>query len=305
MTEQNRPTAAATAQGEADQSVSSSQDLGARLGTRVRNARQVKGIPRRVLSERSGVSPRYLAQLEAGEGNISIGLLQRVARALDYRIEWLIAEDDPWDSETLRVAELFQQADRDVRSTVLRTLRPDPVDPCRAGRICLVGLRGAGKSTLGALVAEALELPFVELTRVIEDMAGMPMQDIMAFFGHEGYRKLESQALDRVIETHDQLVLAVAGGIVAEPSTFSTLLGRFHTIWLRASPQEHMDRVRAQGDERPMAGNPAAMDQLKSILASRETLYAQASAQLDTSGRPVDVSVQEVQEVIRNMRYLD
>lgn len=299
MMKQDRSAVTGDAQGQEP------RDLGARLGARVRKARQMKGIPRRVLSENSGVSPRYLAQLEAGEGNISVGLLQRVADALDHRIEWLIAEDDPWDAETRRAADLFQQADREVKDSVLRFLSPEPQDPCRSGRVCLVGLRGAGKSTLGALAAKALDLPFVELTRMIEDMAGMPLQDIMAFYGHEGYRKLEAQALDRVIKSHDRLVLAVAGGIVAEPATYSTLLGRFHTIWLRASPQEHMDRVRAQGDERPMAGNPAAMDQLMSILASRETLYAQASAQLDTSGRTVEESLKDVQQVIWNHRFLD
>ncbi len=281
------------------------EGLGARVGARVRKARQMQGIPRRVLSEKSGVSPRYLAQLESGEGNISIGLLQRVAQALDHRIEWLIAEDSPWDLETQQMADLFQQADGDVRQAVLQLLRPERLDPSRAGRICLIGLRGAGKSTLGAMAAETLDLPFVELTRVIEDMAGMPLQDIMAFYGQEGYRKLEAQALDRVIEGHDRLVLAVAGGIVAEPATFSTLLARFHTIWLRASPQEHMSRVRAQGDERPMQDNPAAMDQLKSILASRETLYGQASAQLDTSGQPLAVSVDHVQQLIRERGFLD
>lgn len=302
MTRPNQPEDTA---GPQDTALPEPEGLGARVGARVRKARQMQGIPRRVLSEKSGVSPRYLAQLESGEGNISIGLLQRVAQALDHRIETLIAEDAPWDLETQQMAKLFQRADGDVRKAVLHILRPARLDPSRAGRICLIGLRGAGKSTLGALAAEALELPFVELTREIEDMAGMPLQDIMAFYGHEGYRKLEAQALDRVIDGHDKLVLAVAGGIVAEPATFSTLLARFHTIWLRASPLEHMSRVRAQGDERPMQDNPAAMDQLKSILASRETLYGQASAQLDTSERPLETSLSDVQQLIRDRGFLD
>ncbi|WP_170606400.1 helix-turn-helix transcriptional regulator [Ruegeria arenilitoris] len=305
MAGQNRPTLPENSKDAAGRSVSTFLDLVSHLGARVRKARQIKRMSRRELSEKSGISTRYLAQLEAGEGNISIGLLQRVAQALDYRIEWLIAENEPWDSETLRVVELFQRADRSVKDTVLRKLSSEPLDSHRAHRICFIGLRGAGKSTLGALAADTLRLPFVELTRVIEDMAGMPLQDIMAFFGHEGYRKLESQALDRTIESNERMVLAVAGGIVAEPATYSKLLDRFHTIWLRASPQEHMDRVRAQGDERPMAGNPAAMDQLKSILANREALYAQASALLDTSGRSVDSSLQEVQAVIKEMKFLD
>ncbi len=280
------------------------QDLSARVGARVRRARQLRGIPRRVLSENSGVSPRYLAQLEAGEGNISIGLLHRVARALDHKIEWLIGEDDPWDSDAPQVAELFRQASDEVKDTILRLLRPQPAGDARANRICLIGLRGAGKSTLGAMLSTRLDLPFVELTTLIEEMAGMPLSEVMAFYGQEGYRNLEAQALDRVVLAHDRLVLAVAGGIVAEPSTYTTLLGRFHTVWLRASPTEHMERVRAQGDERPMAGNPEAMEQLKCILASREALYGRADAQLDTSGQSLESSLEELQHLVADQGFL-
>ncbi len=280
------------------------QDLSERVGARVRRARQMRGIPRRILSEYSGVSPRYLAQLEAGEGNISIGVLHRVAQALDYKAEWLIGEDDPWDSDALQIVELFRQASDDVKDSVRRALQPHPDEDARAHRVCLIGLRGAGKSTLGAMLAAAQRLPFVELTAMIEEMAGMPMSEVMAFYGQEGYRNLEAQALDRVIAEHDRVVLAVAGGIVSEPSTYATLLGRFHTIWLRASPTEHMDRVRAQGDERPMAGNPKAMEQLKNILASREALYGRANAQLDTSGRAPHVSLNELRLLIEEQGFL-
>ena len=276
-----------------------------RVGERVRKARERKGIPRRVLSEMSGVSPRYLAQLEAGEGNISIGLLQRVASALDHRIEWLIGEDDPWVSDTVKVADLFRAATADVQHAVLRTLSPGPVETMRAHRLCLVGLRGAGKSTLGALAGKALDLPFVELNREIEEQSGMPVDEVIALYGQEGYRKLEAQALNRVIATHESMILAVAGGIVAEPETYGTLLGHFHTVWLKTTPGEHMMRVRAQGDERPMAGNPEAMEQLKSILTSREALYQQAEAQLDTSGMSVDASVGRLVTLIREQGFLE
>lgn len=279
-------------------------DLSARVGARVRRARQMRGIPRRVLSESSEVSPRYLAQLEAGEGNISIGLLQRVAQALDYKVEWLIGEDDPWDSDALQVAELYRQASAEVKGAVMDALRPQPDGDARAQRICLIGLRGAGKSTLGALLGDALDLPFVELTARIEEMAGMPLSEVMAFYGQDGYRNLEAQALERVITSHDRLVLAVAGGIVAEPATFTNLLNRFHTVWLRASPTEHMERVRAQGDERPMAGNPEAMEQLKCILASREALYGRADAELDTSGQPAKASLAELRQLIEHRGFL-
>ncbi|MBL4768693.1 MAG: helix-turn-helix transcriptional regulator [Rhodobacteraceae bacterium] len=276
-----------------------------RVGERVRKARERKGIPRRVLSEVSGVSPRYLAQLEAGEGNISIGLLQRVASALDHRIEWLMGEDDPWMSDVVRVADLFRGATADVQRAVIRTLSPEPIATMRAHRVCLVGLRGAGKSTLGTLVGKALGIPFVELNSEIEEQSGMPVEEVIALYGQEGYRNLEAQALGRVIATHESMILAVAGGIVAEPETYSTLLGHFHTIWLKTSPGEHMMRVRAQGDERPMAGNPEAMEQLKSILTSREALYQQAEAQLDTSGLTVDQSLARMLTLIEEHRFLD
>jgi XRE family aerobic/anaerobic benzoate catabolism transcriptional regulator len=280
-------------------------ELQHQVGLRVRSARERRGLSRRILSEMSGVSPRYLAQLEGGAGNISIGLLQRVAVALDHRIDWLIGPEDPWTSEVLRVAELFRGADRPTQQEVLNLLSRSSGLGDRAQRICLVGLRGAGKSTLGRAVGARLDLPFVELNREIETVGGMPLDEIMALYGQEGYRKLEADALDRVIATHDRMILAVAGGIVAEPETFVRLLSRFHTVWVKASAQEHMDRVRAQGDERPMAGNPEAMAQLRSILDSREALYARADAQLNTSGRSVEMSIMDLTDLIAERGYLE
>ncbi|HBS49476.1 MAG TPA: transcriptional regulator [Rhodobacteraceae bacterium] len=276
-----------------------------RVGERVRKARERRGIPRRVLSDASGVSPRYLAQIEAGEGNISIGLLQRVAIALDHRIEWLVGEEDPWTSDALRVADLFRQSTGEVQRAVLDLLNPEPESRQRANRICLVGLRGAGKSTLGARAGAALDMPFVELNREIEDHSGMPVDEVIALYGQEGYRKLEAQALDRVIATHEAVIMAVAGGIVSEPETYATLLDNFHTIWLKASPEEHMGRVRAQGDERPMAGNPEAMEQLKSILRSRESLYKKAELHLDTSGRSEEETLGALIDAIAEHGFLD
>ena len=274
-----------------------------RAGERVRRARERKGIPRRVLSEMSGVSPRYLAQLESGEGNISIGLLQRVALALDHRIEWLVGDEDPWTSDAMRVADLFRSATSQVQERVLAELSPESVENLRAHRICLIGLRGAGKSTLGADLGSTLSIPFVELNRDIEEQAGMPVSEVMALYGQDGYRKLEAQAIDRIIATHDTMVLAVAGGIVAELETYKRLLNHFHTIWLKASPEEHMSRVRAQGDERPMAGNPEAMDQLRSILRSREALYDKALAHLDTSGKTEKASLKELLSLVKERSF--
>lgn len=274
-----------------------------RVGLRVRIARERKGIPRRVLSEISGVSPRYLAQLEAGDGNISIGLLQKIATALDHRIEWIMGDDDPWDADSLHMLKMYRAADTDTQKQVLQILNPDISVATHANRICLVGLRGAGKSTLGALAGNALGVPFVELNRKIEEQSGMAIAEVMALYGQEGYRKLEAQAINRIMETYDTMVLAVSGGIVAAPDTYNLLLNNFQTIWLKASPEEHMARVRAQGDERPMAGNPDAMEQLKSILASREILYGKATAQIDTSGKAVNASLSELLDVLKQRNF--
>lgn len=286
---------------EADQSV---EVLLHRVGERVRKAREMKGLPRRVVSETSGVSMRYLAQLEAGEGNISIGLLQRVAHALDTRVEWLLGEEDPWNSEALRVAEMFRGSTEDVKARVRDALVSSAVEAQRANRVCLVGLRGAGKSTLGALVGQELGVPFVELNSEIEAHSGMPVTELMALYGQEGYRTLEAQAIDRIIATHSSIILAVAGGIVAEPSTYNTVRSQFHTIWVKASPEEHMARVRSQGDMRPMEGNPEAMEQLRTILKSRESLYQRAHAALDTSGKSLDDSTQELVHILRSKGFL-
>lgn len=274
------------------------------VGERVRKARQRKGIARRVLSELSGVSQRYLAQLENGGGNISIALLFKVANALDHKVEWLVGEEDPWGSETVRFAELYRSATTDQRQRIMQILDPGRPAQLRRQRICLIGLRGAGKSTLGRLLGKELSIPFVELNRDIEEQSGMPVDEVMALYGLEGYRRLERQALERIVATSDSVVLAVAGGIVSEPETFGFLLRNFHTIWLKASPEEHMNRVRAQGDERPMAGNPKAMDELKSILTSREVLYAKAEGTVNTSGRTLEESTKDLIEAVTKLGIL-
>lgn len=271
----------------ADTSDGISQLLMARVGQRVRRAREFKSMSRRVLSETSGISPRYLAQLEAGTGNISIALLARVADALDHRIEWLLSEDDPATSDAQQMMQLYRISSVDVQGQVRQILtRSTRAD--RAQRICLIGLRGAGKSTLGRMAARSFDVPFVELNEEIENRAGIPVGEVMALYGADGYRELEAQALDAVLSAHDRLILAVAGGIVSDPKVYDTLLSGCHTIWLRAKPSDHMDRVRAQGDLRPMRGQPQAMAQLKAILSAREDLYRLAQASLDTSGRTLD-----------------
>ena len=246
-----------------------------RIASRVRSTRKSLSMTRQTLSDRSGVSMRYLAQLETAQGNISIVLLTRVALALGLKVEDLVSEGGPNTSSSRK-----------------------------AGRLCLIGLRGAGKSTLGRLIGERLGIEFVELNREIEDQAGMPVSEIIALYGQEGYRRLEQEALNAVAERYGQVVLAVGGGIVSNDETYRLLMERFHTIWVKAKPEEHMARVRAQGDERPMAGNPQAMAQLKSILTDREALYAQADATLDTSGQLLDSSLDKVIAIIEQQGFL-
>ncbi|WP_299371039.1 helix-turn-helix transcriptional regulator [uncultured Tateyamaria sp.] len=275
-----------------------------RLAARVRAARTGQGMPRRALSELSGVSPRYLAQIEAGEGNISVILLDRVAKALNIRIEDLLSEDGPLDGDVARVARLYKAAPEAVQGRVRALLAPENPTALRAHRICLIGLRGAGKSTLGRMAAEKLRVPFVELNDEIEAQAAMPLSEVMALYGQDGYRALEAEAIARVVDRHDRLILAVAGGIVEDAATYDQVLERFHTVWLRTSPGEHMARVRAQGDLRPMEGNPAAMDQLKTFLTTRTPLYQKAQAQVDTTSKTVQSSLNDLLAAIAKNRFL-
>lgn len=290
--------------GGAEPELSEGEAFVALVGDRVRKARERKGITRKTLSELSRVSQRYLAQLEAGEGNISIALLHRVAGALDHHIEWLVSQEDPWASEAAQVASLYRSATASQRERVMHILSPDRPTQLRRQRICLIGLRGAGKSTLGRMLSDSLRIPFMELNRDIEEQSGMPVSEVMALYGQEGYRRLERQALERIVARTDCVVLAVAGGIVAEPETYNFLLRHFHTIWLKASPDEHMKRVRAQGDERPMAGNPKAMEELNVILKSREVLYGRAEAVVNTTGKPLPESRAELIRTVRELGVL-
>jgi len=269
------------------------------VGTQVRAARTGVGFSRRELAERSGVSMRYLAQLEGGEGNISIGLLQQVATALELPIEALITETTSQTAELRHVTALYQKADVATRARALQVLDPTCERKSKAERICLIGLRGAGKSTLGALLASDLGVPFLELNTEIEARIAVPVREIIALYGEDGYRQIEAETLNKIIATHERLVLAVAGGIVSSPQTFDNVLTDFHTVWIKAQPSEHMDRVRAQGDLRPMAGNPQAMEQLRQILKTRERHYAKASYQLDTSGQNIQTSRAELNALLK------
>lgn len=275
-----------------------------RVAGRVREVRKQKGMPRRVVSELSGVSPRYLAQLEAGEGNISIALLERVARALEMPIEALIAQQISVDPEARRIAQLFERAPDDVREAVKGLLDTDkPVGP-RLGRICLMGLRGAGKTTLGRRAAEALRIPFVELSSMIEEETGMPLAEVLSLYGANGYRRLEADALEQVIRRSGPLMLSVSGGLVEQEAPFKRLLAQFHTIWLKTSPAEHVSRVRAQGAMQPVKDETVALAQVASLMNARGPLYARAEVAIDTGTRPVQQSVRNLVAVITEKKFL-
>ncbi|MEM6618939.1 MAG: helix-turn-helix transcriptional regulator [Pseudomonadota bacterium] len=272
-------------------------DLLFRLGDRVRRAREGRGLPRRVVCDASGLSPRYLAALESGTGNISVARLHALAGALGVTLDELLADEN---SDAAQVARLFNRADSETRAQVMGLLGAE----ARAARVCLIGLRGAGKSTLGRAVAARLGAPFVELRLEVERVSGMPVGELIALSGPEALRRAEAEALRTVIGRHDRMILAVGGGFVTESETFETTLARCHTIWLRARAREHMDRVRGQGDSRPMAGNPRAMEELRTLLAAREPLYARAGATLDTANLSVTEATRALADLITTRGYL-
>ena len=255
----------------------------AQLGRRVREARDRRGLSRRSLAADAQVSERYLAQLEAGEGNASVVLLRRVAFALGIDLTDLFGDAVPEQRLIRRfLAELSPHRREEALFRLMREFGRD--DASRRARIALVGLRGAGKTTLGTALARELGWPFVELDREIEREAGVGLSELFMLYGQAGYRRVERRCLERLLDTHERFVVASGGGIVSEPDTYKLLLDRCYTVWVRAAPEEHMGRVVAQGDLRPMEGSAEAMADLKRILAAREPLYGKADAVVDTSG---------------------
>ncbi len=274
-----------------------------RLGERVRMLRNQRGMSRKVLARQAKVSERYIAQLESGLGNCSIVLLRRIARAIGLPVTQLVHDgsDPPLDLvlltqflERLSPAELAEA--RRLLGERFRAVDAD--DSARRRRIALIGLRGGGKSTLGMLLAEHLGIPFVELNREIERRAGASLGEIFDMFGQESFRRAEREALDDVLARHEACVIATSGSIVTEPGTLDMLLASCFTVWVRAEPQEHMNRVMAQGDMRPMANSARAMDDLISILKSREPLYSRAEAIVTTTGKTPEQNLGELLRVI-------
>jgi XRE family aerobic/anaerobic benzoate catabolism transcriptional regulator len=271
------------------------------LGQRVRTMRALRGMSRKVLAKVSGISERYIAQLESGKGNVSIVLLRRVSHAMGAHLEDLIpdaaaASDWPMFRDLLRKATPHQvaQAKDILAGHGANTHRA----PSFAG-ISLIGLRGAGKSTLGKILAKKIGWSFVELNKEIEAQNGLSVAEIIALYGQEGFRRMEQAALKQLLARKELMVLATGGGIVSEPLTFDLILSSFYTIWLKADPEEHMSRVRKQGDLRPMADDRSAMAELRNILISREPLYARASAVVDTAGLSVDAAAARLVDSVR------
>ncbi|MDQ8730989.1 helix-turn-helix transcriptional regulator [Bradyrhizobium sp. LHD-71] len=270
------------------------------LGQRVRTMRALHGMSRKVLAKVSGISERYIAQLESGKGNVSIVLLRRLAHAIGAPLEDLISDGDgSGDWPVIRA--LVRKATPQQVAQAKDALSGQPSATQRKfafSGIALIGLRGAGKSTLGKRLSEEVGWSFVELNKEIERQNGLSVAEILALYGQEGFRRMEQIALVQTLARKDPVVLATGGGIVSEPLTFDLILSSFYTVWLKARPEEHMARVRGQGDLRPMADDRSAMQELRTILLSREPLYARAAAQVDTAGLSIDEAAARLADAV-------
>ena len=270
------------------------------LGQRVRRMRGLAGMSRKVLAQVSGISERYIAQLESGKGNVSIVLLRRIANAINAPLDDIIPGSEPSPDWPV-IRDLLKKASPSQIAEVKDLLAGGASAPLRRSfsGIALIGLRGAGKSTLGKMLAERIGWSFVELNKEIERQNGLSVAEIIALYGQEGFRRMEQAALQQLLARKELMVLATGGGIVSEPVTFDLILNAFYTIWLKAKPEEHMARVRGQGDLRPMADDRSAMAKLRNILVSREPLYARANAVVDTAGLTVEAAAARLSEVVQ------
>jgi XRE family transcriptional regulator, aerobic/anaerobic benzoate catabolism transcriptional regulator len=293
-TKSNKPVAAAR-----EETQSAAAFLAA-IGREVRRHRAKRGMTRRQLAQASRASERYLAQIESGAGNPSVSVLRAIAQALDLPVAALLPE--PAARPALDgIADLLAQIPpgelpalaRDIEARLARSAGAD-----RGRRVALIGLRGAGKSTLGRMLARHLGWPLIELDRRIEDEYGASIPDLIEMAGTATFRRHERSALERVIAEHDAAIITTAGGIVVSPESYALLLRRTHTVWIKARPQEHMSRVMAQGDFRPMAQNRQAMADLVAILEARRADYARAEAQLDTTGDSVEQSFAKLLQIV-------
>ncbi|MEO6322623.1 MAG: helix-turn-helix transcriptional regulator [Polaromonas sp.] len=278
------------------------------LGERVKALRARRGMTRKAVSIAADVSERHLANLEYGEGNASILVLLQVARALHCSLAELIGDVTTSSPEWLLIRELLEGRDdvalRRVRIAVGELLGTGSGNTAISSQVALIGLRGAGKSTLGALLAEDLGFPFVELSREIEKFAGCSVSEIQALYGMNAYRRYERRALEETIQIYPEAVIATPGGLVSDPATFNQLLSHCTTVWLQADPEDHMKRVMAQGDLRPMAASKQAMDDLRGILSGRAAFYSKAQYKVDTSAQSLESSFQVLRQTVREALQL-
>jgi XRE family aerobic/anaerobic benzoate catabolism transcriptional regulator len=274
------------------------------LGQRLRALRDRGGITRKALSQATGVSERHLANLEYGEGNASVLVLVQVANALHCSLAELIGDFTTTSPEWLMIRSLLENRDEKtlhkVRLAIGETLGTATESSATSSRIALIGLRGAGKSTLGELLADDLGFPFIELSREIEKFAGCTIAEIQDLYGNTAYRRYERRALEEAIQIYPEVVIGTPGGLVSDPINFDLLLSYCTTVWLRAKPEDHMQRVIEQGDFRPMAGAREAMQDLKNILASRKDFYSKAQYQLDTSRKPLQPTFDDLSKLMRS-----
>lgn len=271
------------------------------VGRLVRLGRAKRGVSRRQLAEDSGISERYLAQIEGGHGNPSVIVLKAVADAIGMPIIDLLPRTSGRAAALTGILDRLGRVPADELPAIAEMIdrRATQIQPGdRARRIALVGLRGAGKSTLGRKLAASLGVPFVELNRVVEQDYGASVPLLIEMSGLATFRRYERECLERVIAEHDSAVIATAGGIVSSPETYALLLSRTHTVWIQARPDEHMGRVMEQGDFRPMAQNREAMADLLAILESRRDDYARAEAVVDTSGQTIEQSYSMLDKVV-------
>ncbi len=280
----------------------SDDDFLGSLGARVRELRSLRGMTRKAVAREADVSERHLAQLELGDGNVSIVLLRRIVTALNVSLEDLFAPNVPVPDEKRMIGELLERLpSHRLQETFQRLTRElASEEKSRRSRIALIGLRGAGKSTLGARLAREMNMPFIELDREIEQDAGIALAEIFSLYGQAGYRRIEKGTLDRVLNEHARVVLSIGGGVVSEKETYDRLLSNCITVWVKANAEDHMSRVIAQGDFRVMGDNNEAMDDLRRILEAREPLYRRADFHLGTSGESVDESFLKLKRAVQS-----
>lgn len=274
----------------------------AEVGRLLRLARAKRGMTRRQLAQESGASERYLAQIESGQGNPSVVILRAIARGLEVPIIDLLPRANGQSAAMTHILDLLGRMSPTELPAIAELIEGRARrDNDRARRIALVGLRGAGKSTLGRGLAQGMGCPFIELDRLVEQDYGARIPDLIEMAGLATFRRYERACLERVIGARDTAVIATAGGIVSNAETYALLLSRTHAVWLKARPEDHMSRVMEQGDFRPMAQNREAMADLVAILEARRADYARAEAELDTSGEPVDCSLEKLRRIVERV----